>query len=187
MNGKDWRKLLAQHELILLPSLPKEKADLVKPVLRTLAEIGWICYAPCRVQKYRGVRLRLHALCYNLNDQFVAAFGIPTSGGSLLYLHTIVSHFAPWYELFDFRNASTEPGEAFFAQLKKKMLYYTNRHMDDALLETIIRLHQEHELHLKLKKKGTDSASVVYKILTLQYLQLAIDQVYIPKIRVDRD
>ena len=46
------------------------------------------------------------------------------STAGLLYFHTIITHFPDWYEKWDFRNASTESGEQFFATVKRLLLRY---------------------------------------------------------------
>jgi hypothetical protein len=58
-----------------------------------------------------------------------------------IYLHAIVSHFADFYEVLDFKNTSTERGEAFLASMKHVVLRFTGRDFTEAhtMREVLIR------------------------------------------------
>jgi len=58
-----------------------------------------------------------------------------------LYLHTIVTHLADFYQSMDFKNSSTERGEAFLASMKHIFLRFTSRDFTKAqtMREVLIR------------------------------------------------
>jgi hypothetical protein len=58
-----------------------------------------------------------------------------------LYLHAVVSHLGDFYEVLDFKNTSTERGEAFLATMKHVVLRFTGRNFREAqtMREVLIR------------------------------------------------
>jgi hypothetical protein len=58
-----------------------------------------------------------------------------------LYLHAIVSHLADFYQVLDFKNCSTERGEAFLASMKHVVLRFTGRDFSEVqtMREVLIR------------------------------------------------
>jgi hypothetical protein len=58
-----------------------------------------------------------------------------------LYLHAIVGHLADFYESLDFKNSSTERGEAFLASMKHIVLRFTGRDFTEpqTMREVLIR------------------------------------------------
>jgi len=102
--------------------------------------VDCLCWAK-DAKKKPIIQLRLHVLCFllaiNINESY------HLTGTGLLYIHTVISHFGPWYENCDFRNGSTESGEMFIAMCKNWALRYSSRRHDDALLEILVRLHFE--------------------------------------------
>lgn len=142
MKGALWRLLCLKYKEIILPSITDpQRRELVAFVFSILTEIQWIVYAEPRMQKNPIIQLHLHVLCFllaiNINESY------HLTGTGLLYIHTVISHFGPWYEKCDFRNGSTESGEMFIAMCKNWALRYSSRRHDDALLEILVRLHFE--------------------------------------------
>jgi len=147
MKGMQWRLLVIHYQEVILPSIKDaQRRKIAGNYYRILAEIQWIVYGDIKMRNFRGIRLRLHVLCFLFNFWAKYLIGDSSSGNGLLYIHSIGSHFGDWFEGIDFKNSSTEAGEAFFAVLKRILLRYTNR-TEDALLEVFVRLHYEHEVN----------------------------------------
>jgi len=100
---------LADHMRIVLPCIAAARRAAVALILDNLSEIIWISYTEPAAQKLRGLRLRLHVLTFIFANQFEQLYGTNIKDG-LLFLHKIISHYGPFFELSDFRNCSTEPG-----------------------------------------------------------------------------
>lgn len=149
MNGSHWRALLIYHPVVLLPSI-KDKTHRMHVgfLLDVLSEIEWIAYGLPSFQKLHGLRLRLHVLCFQLACWWDGLYSKEITTGGLLYVHTVISHYSPWFEICDFRNASTERGEQFLAVAKRIFTRFTNRTAHNALLELFIRLHYEQKFKL---------------------------------------
>jgi hypothetical protein len=79
--------------------------------------------------------LLLHVRCFEFQTQIRNLYSSNLTGQGLLYLHTITSHYAEFFESYDLRSASTEQGEALLAIIKPILLRFTNRHMSEALEE----------------------------------------------------
>jgi len=144
MKGAKWRLLIALHQVSIIPYVTQERQDLLQRIFTTLFEIQWIAYAHPKVQKLRGIRLRLHALCFILQCLIPSAYPKLFSKGAL-YCHTVISHFPRDYEVMDFMNASTEAGEVMFSQIKRILLAFSSRQKENALLELYSRWHYEQE------------------------------------------
>lgn len=137
MTGASWRLLLVHYEDIILPSVTDyARREKLRMVYGILVEIQAIAYAHPKIQKFKQVRLRLHVLCFVFGLLLQQTHpSLKTDGEGMLYIHSILTHFASWYEVDDFRNASTEPGEGFLAKIKRIVLRYSSRRSEDALLQ----------------------------------------------------
>jgi len=140
-----------------------------------LAEIQWIAYGEPWLRKYVGVCLRLHALTFRLGYWLELLYKDRLTGDGLLYLHTILTHYGIWYEVFDFWNSSTEFGEQFFARCKRILNRYTSRRAAESLIELFVRLHFEDKLNLEENKLETSSESKIGKAyVTKQFKEIVI-------------
>ena len=112
MRGVEWRLLLVNANKIVFPSiLDSPRKNNVIKIFEILGEIQWIAYSEPWVRKYKGIKLRLHVLCFELCIQIKNTYEINSFGEGLLPLHTMISHYGQYYEEIDFRNSSTESGE----------------------------------------------------------------------------
>jgi len=124
--------------------IASERQERLSKILDTLLEIQWISYAEPWIQKYKGIRLRLHLLCFLFAKQLQANYHA-LKGEGLLFLHTITSHYGPWFEKHDFRSGSSEQGEQFLA-ICKRFGNLSNRKQEDILLQILVRGHLEQEV-----------------------------------------
>ena len=111
------------------------------------------------------MRLFLHVLTIQLQITLCNQLENDIKGEGLLYIHTILSHFGDWFETLDFRNASSEAGEGFFARAKPIMQRFTSHQMSSSLVEVFIRLPFQSEQIKYKNMKGTTDESQVYNCL----------------------
>lgn len=183
MKGALWRLLLADYHNTILPSADQTRQEQVELLLETLAEIVWISYTEPSAQKLRGLRLRLHVLAFTFASQFEQLYASCNITEGLLYLHKMITHYGPFFECCDFRDASAEAGEiyqlcihislgeAFITVLKHILLYFTNRKEHHALKEVLIRLHFYKLVH---KKDWSKKIHDEWKVILIQIIHSKI-------------
>ena len=144
MKTADWRLLMVKFERIILPSIKTlARKDQMRKFCQLWCELQWIAYLLPAAQRKRGVQLRLFYVTFNLTKMAKQLWGESVMNN---YLHSIFVHWAPYFTKRDFRNSSTEQGEAWLAFLKRVFRSYTNRRPDEALLELLHRMHDEAEV-----------------------------------------
>ena len=144
--------LLVKYKEVILPSIKQDaRRKMMAHYCRLFNELQWMAYQLPSVQRKRGVQVRLFYITYFLTYLSKALWGDPVMS---VYLHSIFVHWAPFFMLCDFRNSSTEQGEAWLAFLKRVFRSYTNRHPSEALLELLQRMHEEAEVRRVTGKKS---------------------------------
>ena len=151
--------LMIKYKEIILPSIK----DLRRRMAMTFYchhfnELQWTAYQFPSAQRERGIQLRLFYLTYFITHLAKNLWGDKVMS---VYLHSIHVHWAPFFKLSDFRNSSTEQGEAWLAFLKRVFRSYTNRKPKEALIELLLRMHEEAEVRLTGKKGRKDKASKI--------------------------
>lgn len=123
LKGSDWRLMVVHYKEIVLPCISNlTRRAYTSKFFQTLAEIQWIAYGQAWFRSFRGIKLRLHVLCFQLSIWASVLYQEGSKSAGMLYFHTIISHYADWYEKYDFKIGSTEYGERFFTTIKRIML-----------------------------------------------------------------
>lgn len=125
-------------------------------------ELQWIAYQLPSTQQRRGCQLRLFVSAFTIGRLSRTLWG---DAAMTNYLHSILVHWAPFYLKYDFRNSTSEQGEAWLAILKRIFRSFSNRHPDQAILELLHRLKEEEAVKemCRRKVKVVNRISTAYK------------------------